>query len=68
MRDSRWTNCAAYDKPPLHGRYSTEVACRWQLMPDLGSNVSIYSRQRSQEGHFAPHWHFAADEGDSTSE
>jgi hypothetical protein len=57
MRDSRLTNYVAYDKLPLHGRYSTEVACRWQRMPNVGSNVSVYSRQRSQEGYFAPHWY-----------
>ena len=48
-----WLN----DKLPLHWRYSTEVASRWQCMQDIGSNVSIYSRQRSLEGHFAPHRH-----------
>jgi hypothetical protein len=67
MRDSH-LNCVANVKLPLHGRYSTEVACRWQRMPDSGSNVSKYSRQRPQEGHFAGHWHIAADKGDGTPE
>jgi hypothetical protein len=61
-------NCVGYDKLQLHERYSTEVACRWQRMPGLGSNVSMSSRQRSQEVQFAPRWYFAADEGDRTAD